>query len=283
MADLERPKMAAALHGCIRKIERAKEHREALDKYERETFAVESNRPRLGIKFDPDTEEYVLFINRMPDLDDFLARCSLILGDAVHNLRTALDRLAYQLADLHTGGNIQRPKGVQFPICDAVGDFEKMKKNEKGPLGEIAQNHVAVIESFQGYHRIDSAQALGPYFHPLSKLRELDNADKHRLPIDLLIPTDSIVNPAWPPIIGIFAMGVVEQTLRTGLFRPPAAELDAEVMRFKYPTRPPQAAMDMAGCVLPNLAIGGKHPAIGTIDEITALVDKIIREFEPVF
>jgi hypothetical protein len=282
MANPEYPMMATSFRSCLLKIGRAKELRDALEKYERETFAVESNRPRLGGKFDPDTEEYVLFINHMPDLGDFLDRCSLILGDTVHNLRTALDRLAYQLALLHTGGNIQRPTRVQFPICDTIGDFVKIKKAKKGPLSEIAKKHAEIMERFQGYHRIDWAQATGPYFHPVSKLRDLDNADKHRLPIDLLIPTDSIAGPTSASAIANFVMGAVEQVVRTGSYKPRVAKLGAEVSRSKFPPPASQADMDSAGYILPHIAIEGKHVAVGAVDKITAVVDQLIREFERV-
>ena len=272
--------MPPSLDGCLLKVERAKEHRDALEMYERETFSVESNRPRLGIKLKPDKGDYVFFINYMPDLDDFLARSSLILGDAVHNLRSALDRLAYQLALLHTGENIQRPDSIQFPICDSIGAFSDAKDRR---LREIAPDHVAIMERFQGYHRVDGGQAVGPYFHPLSKLRDLANVDKHRLPINLLIPMDSITSPASARIVEIFVMDVVGQVLKVGSFKPPIAELGAEVMRFKLPSPPTQAEMGMAGYVSPNIAIEGENSAVVAVDKIAAMVVKVISEFEPVF
>lgn len=271
--------MPSPLDGCRLKVGRAKEHRDALEKYEGETFAVESNRPRLGIKLDPHSGDYVHFINYMPDLEGFLDRCSLILGDTVHNLRSALDRLAYQLALLNTGGNLQKPDRIQFPICDSIEAFTGAKRNW---LGEIDPEHVAIMERFQGYHRVDGGQAIGPYFHPLSKLRDLTNVDKHRLPINLLIPMDSIANVSAKTVES-FVMGVVGQVLSVGSFKPPIAELGAEVMRSKSPAPPSQAEMDMAGYVSPNIAIEGKNNAVGAVDKIAAMVDKVIREFEPVF
>src|SRR5262245_46372286 len=120
-------KAKAPLDACLLKVERAKEHRDALDAYIRDTFAIDANRPRLGVKSDPETGEQILYINYMPELDGFANRCSLILGDAVHNLRSALDRLAYQLAHRSTSGNIQKPKSIQFPICDTTGEFAGAK------------------------------------------------------------------------------------------------------------------------------------------------------------
>ena len=271
--------MATPLDSCLLKIERAKEHRDALEKYERETFAVESNRPRLGIKFEPDTEDYVLFVNYMPDLNPFLDRYSLILGDAVHNLISALDRLAYQLALLHTGDNIQKPNSVQFPICDTTDKFERAKKRW---LSEIAPDHVAIMERVQGYHRVDERHAIGPYFHPLSMLRDLVSLDKHRLPIELMIPTDSIASPT-SGTVAIFTMGVMEQVLRAGSYKPCAAKLGAEVMRSKFPAPASEAKMDMVGYISPNVAIDGEYGAIGSFDKIAAVVINVVREFEPVF
>ena len=271
--------MPSPLDACLLKVERAKEHRDALENYERETFAVEGNRPRLGIKFEPDTEDCVLFINYMPDLDGFLDRCSLILGDTVHNLRSALDRLAYQLALLHTGGDIQDPSRIQFPICDSVEAFRDAKNRW---LREIAPDHVAIMERFQGYHRVNERHVIGPYFHPLSKLRDLASVDKHRLPIDLMIPSDSIASPTVGAV-AIFSTGVMEQVLRAGSFKRPIAELGAEVMRVKFSATASQWEGDMAGYVSPNIAIEGEYSAVGAVDKIAAMVVKVIREFEPVF
>lgn len=271
--------MPPSIAPCLLKVGRAKEHRDALEQYERETFAVESNRPRLGIRLDPDTGDYVHFINYMPDLEGFLDRCSLILGDTLHNLRSALDRLAYQLALLKTGGNIRNPKRIQFPICNSVEVFNRDKKKW---LREIARDHVAIMERFQGYHRVDGGQAVGPYFHPLSKLRDLTNTDKHRLPISLLIPTDNIANVSARTLES-FVMGVVGQVRSVGSFKPSIAERGAEVMRSKFPSPPSQAEMDMAGYVSPNIAIEGKYSAVGAVDKIAAMVVKVIREFGPVF
>ena len=269
--------MPPSLDPCLLKVERAKEHRDALEQYEREMFAVERYRPRLGIKIDPDTGERVLFINHMPDLDGILGRCSVILGDTFHNLRSALDHLAYQLALWHTCGNIRKPKSIQFPICDSIEAFDNAKDRW---LGEIASDHVAIMERFQGYHRVDGGQ--GPYFHPLSKLRDLSNVDKHRLPIDLVIPTSGIAN-ASASTLAIVTMGVMEQVRGAGSYKPRVAKLGAEVMRSKFPAPVSEAKMAMAGYIIPHVALDGEHSAVGVVDKITAMVDTVISEFEPFF
>ena len=269
--------MPPSLDPCLLKVDQAKKHRDALEEYQRETFAVESNRPRVGIKLDPDTGGSVLFINHMPDLDGILGRCSVILGDTVHNLRSALDHLAYQLASLHTGEDIQKPDRIQFPICESIEAFDNAKDRW---LREIAPDHVAIMERFQGHHRVDGGQ--GPYFHPLSKLRDLSNVDKHRLPIDLVIPTSGIAN-ASASTLAIFTMGVMEQVLGAGSYKPRVAKLGAEVMRSNFPAPVSEAERDMAGYIIPHVVLDGEHSAVGVVDKITAMVAKVISEFEPFF
>jgi hypothetical protein len=275
----------ASLDFCLLKIERAKEHRDALQQYVSDTFAIESNRPRCGIKFDPDTGDYILFVNYMPDLGDFLSRCSLILGDGVHNLISALNHLAFQLAILHTGGAPNKPSSIQFPICDTINAWNDAKVRR---LGEVAPNHVAIIERFQGYHRIDEQVSVGLYFHPLSKLRDLDSANKHRLPIDLVIPTSgwgTSTGDTLPSLI-ITIVGTLQEFFTPGHISGstrPVAKLGTEVVRAKLPPGVVQPDMEMACYISPHIAIDGDRPAIHAFDKIATLVVKIVREFEPFF
>src|SRR6266478_2626561 len=107
-----------SVDGCWSKIARAKEHRDLLESHSKQTFSVEANRPRFGAKFEADTSEYVFYVNYMPDLTAAFDRASLILGDAVANLRSALDYLVFQLAIWNTNGNVRDERNVQFPITD---------------------------------------------------------------------------------------------------------------------------------------------------------------------
>ena len=54
-------------------------------------------------------------------------------------------------------------------------------------------------------------------------------------------------------------------------------------MRAKLPAAMVYADMNMAGYTAPVIALGGGHPVINTLDDIAAVVVKLIREFEPVF
>jgi hypothetical protein len=92
-----------------------------------------------------------------------------ILGDYVHNLRSVLDHLAWEL--VLAAGNDPRPgpRGTRFPIYA-----------EKPPEGVdivpgVDPNALALVESFQPYHMGDDAK-----LHPLAVIHTLSNIDKHR-------------------------------------------------------------------------------------------------------
>jgi hypothetical protein len=107
---------------------------------------------------------------------------SLIIGDTVQNLRNSLDYIAFHLAS-----NFTKPlpdelaSESQFPI---VGDINRKGASGSGPamfqaqskcLAGIDPRAKAVIERLQPYYRGSSFKS-----HPLWKLRELSNIDKHR-------------------------------------------------------------------------------------------------------
>ncbi len=268
----------SSLAGCLLKIERAREHRNALDIYVKETFSITANQPRLGIKSDPESGEQILYVNYMPELDGFIDRCGVLFGDAVHNLISALDRLSYQLALLSANGNIQKPNRVQFPICDTPTAFKKAKTRH---LSEVDIKFINIMERFQGYHRIDEQHSIGPYFHPLSKLRDLASIDKHRLPIELGIPTTGM-SDYHPITLAIYITGLIKGFV-AGSPQFPPAKLGAEVTRSRISAPESKAQMDMAGYVRPTVSVDGDYPAVGLFDKVAAVIITIIREFEPFF
>jgi hypothetical protein len=86
--------------------------------------------------------EFVPMLHRSPPL-----RLGVILGDMVHNLRSALDHLVWQ-AVLRNGGRPNRSH--QFPICDDEKDWNDACNVVMKPAA-------------------------------LSRLREISNEDKHRV------------------------------------------------------------------------------------------------------
>src|SRR6266545_1165396 len=96
---------------------------------------------------------------------------SVIIGECLHNLRSALDHIVWQLVL----ANNQTPvKENMFPVCDTPAGFARhVQKNRLRGVSVQAQ---AVIEGLQPYQ----GGQLNAHLHPLWVLNQLTNIDKHR-------------------------------------------------------------------------------------------------------
>lgn len=107
---------------------------------------------------------------------------STILGDLIHNYRSALDSATFALVEAHARGRDFKVENVKFPICDKRGYFGEGKWHQKILPKEV----VSFFEGLQPYswagvadsHEDDTEFCKG---HPLARLQEISNSDKHRL------------------------------------------------------------------------------------------------------
>jgi hypothetical protein len=145
------------------KTTRAKEHLETL-KGEVRIFC-ESN-PHNFI-FEDDIEKQLHIVRvKFAETPD---RIPLIAGDALQNLRSALDHLVWNLAKL----TLPYPEGTQFPIFEAP-NARLFNRRTRGVPAKAAD----LIESLQPYNGGDVRN------HLLWKLNKLCNVDKHmRIPV----------------------------------------------------------------------------------------------------
>jgi hypothetical protein len=98
-------------------------------------------------------------------------RISCIVGDILHNVRSALDYIARELIML----NDCTPQwSTQFPICTTEHDFlnESLNRNR---LGGISRRAFKMIDACQPY-KWDQKYTI----HPLWHLHKLSNLDKHK-------------------------------------------------------------------------------------------------------
>lgn len=107
-------------------------------------------------------------------------RIGILIGECLHNLRSALDHLVWQLAIQN--GNRPDDKS-EFPIFLDPGKFSKRKKDgDPDPQSGLRkmQNCSAqartLIEQFQPFNRPAGQFEL----HPLWLLQKLNNVDKHQ-------------------------------------------------------------------------------------------------------
>jgi hypothetical protein len=125
-------------------------------------------------------------------------RWGSILGDVVHNMRSALDYIAWRLA----GSNLA-DRYIQFPLCETIDQWKgfQWRLQKSAPIHADA---LAYIQSLQPYTRPDPQRAF------LWILQELDARDKHKLITltqslartakisgrgQMLIPYEAIENP----------------------------------------------------------------------------------------
>jgi hypothetical protein len=130
---------------------------------------AEENPYRLRCRFEGDVH-YAYLDGRPPP-----RYLGLILGEMIHDLRSALDQVAWQLALSHVGPeNLEdrRVAGlITYPISYSPEQFRKNKalRYFDGPAVEL-------MEKRQPYHNADSHLV-----NPLAIVQEWSNDDKHRV------------------------------------------------------------------------------------------------------
>ncbi|MGH2635314.1 MAG: hypothetical protein ACRDHU_04115 [Actinomycetota bacterium] len=171
--------MFDSLEGAWEKFRWAQQHFDAL----REAVSQQINSVTIqrdeGLEATDDPE--VFFLNwRVVELSDMPPEWGLRVGDIVHNLRSAMDYIAWQLGWWNQGGT---PFGkTAFPICGNATLFN----NKRWVLKSLSEEHVALIESCQPYQ---GGNREWPFL-PLADLRDLSDQDKHRV----LVVTQPVVS-----------------------------------------------------------------------------------------
>ncbi|SRR5713101_3613824 len=159
------------LKGARLKIDWAKKHIANLDA-QRVAF-LETN-PYYGVpKFNAETNCIEYILQSLPEIPDVFP---LILGDAVHNLRSALDYLACELV---RSANVT-PDHVYFPISNGVEQYKASSGGKTQGIPKAAKDEIDKMRPYRGGN------------NGLWALHELDIIDKHRL-----LPTVSRTIGHW--------------------------------------------------------------------------------------
>ncbi|HWR86800.1 MAG TPA: hypothetical protein VN277_00080 [Acidiferrobacterales bacterium] len=144
------------------KVERAMEHFRELGTEVR-TY-LDANPYVLGTKRDAESKRLIYYLISVQPTP---LRISAILGDTIHNLRGALDHLAYQLVWIGTGA--LPSNHVYFPIADDATRYLKQRNEQmKGARAQA----LSAIDTLQPYRGGNDT---------LWKLHKLNNVDKHRV------------------------------------------------------------------------------------------------------
>jgi hypothetical protein len=184
----------------------------------------------------------------------------IIIGEIVHNLRSALDQLAC-LVPLVPGA--KRPQRASFPIFDradpdpAKPKLSAFRRDYKGRIGNIVPEAYGIIESVQPYHSTGEAP-----WHPLALLEDLWNWDKHN---------------AISVVAANFGVGNVPPKFPGGVLAPVGPVYDCEVLArwpkggVTFASDNPEPYPDIHVTVEP--AFGDSGPARGL--SLTATLPRI--------
>jgi hypothetical protein len=155
------------INGIRLKIERAKEH--ILELYKRIALFANDEPYEIGAKPHSvaqihHTTLYIKSVKPVPD------EFSIIIGDVVHNLRSSLDHLIWQLVE--AGGGTPNDR-TYFPVC--YGSKGAQQYSSAVGAGEIQKMRIGaekVLLSVQPYVSGNDT---------LWNVHELDRIDKHRV------------------------------------------------------------------------------------------------------
>jgi hypothetical protein len=179
------------------KLTRAEHHADDLQREVDTWIAMRSKTPlAFSAEFQPEQNRFAYRV--APFKRDLPSSWPLIIGDALTNLRAALDYAAWQLVALRSDTTPISETQVQFPLIwnwpnDSSGHHRFMRELPRRLPG-LDSRYVNVIDEHQPYHWAEHdvrRRAHDPhdYYvsnigrverHPLALLDRLSNHDKHR-------------------------------------------------------------------------------------------------------
>lgn len=253
------------------KVKRAYKHIDELEGWLRNIIKGNIDTVIAHKQAHPDEVDSTVMVRRP---DGYSIETKLMIGDAAHNLRSALDHVAYTIV---LAGRKDDPTMVYFPMQDSRQAL--IGSRDYGFIERVAPEAALVI-----------ADVIRPYKtggdNRFWGLNQLDRIDKHRLLISSVLEAHSgaiAIKPEHeddPPPIGpgpIYIVGA-----RT-------THPDGTVVDNRRPTRPGSPAyIHNQSNGYPTLKIvfgeGGafeKQPVIPTLRQLAELVSGVIDTLEP--
>jgi hypothetical protein len=108
---------------------------------------------------------------------------SLILGDCLHVLRSALDACVWELA--HATGTPPHPQWLSFPVCRSRSDWRRARERNLQTVSDVFADRIQAAQPFNAPDRQTER-------HLVACLSYLDNRDKHRSNISVLVETQQV-------------------------------------------------------------------------------------------
>jgi hypothetical protein len=237
------------------KIERAKHHLRALEVV-RQDF-IKGNAYRIECE----TNQTGFNIYRVFNLQAPPVEIGLAAGDVIHNLRSSLDHLAYQL--VYANG-ATHSKQTAFPIWDSAAEYKAQGARRVKGMAQDAIDAIDAIEPYQG------GKGAG-----LWVLHYLDIADKHHA---LLTPLINVTEASFT-IPGFWERnyeGVGGVSFPN--FGKPLKDGDVAATREATMDKDMNITLDVA-FTEPDVIEG--RPVVETLQRLVDFVDDRILSFKP--
>jgi hypothetical protein len=270
--------MSHPLDGAVLRIQRARTDQQQLDT----EIAEARKRSRYESQTEPSGEDRTYGPDDQTRRYPYLVRARLtgeinpfwgvLAGECIYNLRCALDYLIWQLVIERTGADPPRPELVQFPIVERESDLRKGRAAvTMKQLSPPARKFIRRVQPYA--HRKEKG---------LAWLKAISNYDKHRSALVTVraIASGSLTfeTPPNSQVQGVRARtrGPVEDGAEIGRFTlvMTGAARDSRVnvnAKFAYQE------------VFQTPALVRGKPVLRTLDVIRRVVERILREANPLF
>ena len=262
--------MSNAIVSKIRaKLTRAEHH---IQDFQLATQAFYDTTPyTVAVREDAQAGKRVYYIDKADILPDALAA---IAADAIQNLRSSLDHLAYQLV-LHGRSGTEPDWPVYYPIAKGASEYPAWRG---GSIKDVRQEVIDAIDATEPYK--------GGKGHALWQLNELTGSDKHQIlvgagafysGVDIAVDIRNMAlklgfgNAKIPDILLRPADKLLPLKVGDELYIEPLDNEVAQDRRFTF-----DISFNAPGII-------EGEPAIKTLKDMSNLVGSIIDTFEPFF
>ncbi len=265
------------LAGCEEKLWRAKEHFDTLQKEIGKLQDTELATFRGELDADRDDVLHVVVDTvTIPDL-----RITTILGDMVHNLRSSLDHLVFELAFLGLRGK-KVPNKTAFPASTTKANWGT--SHVQGTLLEgVLKKHRAMLYRAQPCYRVrDSASSTAQRRRkrkPAADLNDLWNEDKHRVLRPVLLAPNELI-PSVGPYRDCRPRGL--PVIHTRFLGHPV-EPEAKVLTIPVVLTGPDPAVGVQIELAGRISLRNGFPVLEAMAAIATWVQGLLAWFEPQF
>lgn len=289
--------MNASLAPIDRRLERADEHIQTIHREMGLAF-VEYETYGITLEYDIETHEHAWWLNVHKSPDHI--RWGVLVGDAVHQMRAALDNLAYQLSLITTRG-VHVP-GTAFPVftdpeqwaqvygpahpkagkhTSASGEF----KLRKAP--DLAKARIKCLQPYEGMATMNGFAEGKQTDHRIRRslfiLEKFWNMDKHRVPATAM--ATAFVAPEGTSGVAYSGTSIISGIPVTFAYKTPFEDR-TKLAWFKPP--PTGHHMKMNGEFRPHVLFeeggpGDDQSVRSTLQTCLADVRAVVEEFRALF